>query len=115
MQTLHLIMGRGRWDADALAEELSCSRRTVFRLLQTLSMAGIPWYFDERLRAYKVRPGFKFPMLDEHLSKLPQPEILPEELDILTDKLIRQGEAFSNTLQEFLAALKESTGRKSDH
>lgn len=65
LRTLHLIMGKGRWDADGLAEELECSRRTVYRILQTLSMAGVPWYFDEAIRAYRVRPGFKFPMVDQ--------------------------------------------------
>lgn len=112
MQTLHLIMGRGRWDADALAEELECSRRTVFRLLQTLSMAGVPWYFDEKLRAYKVRAGYKFPMLEEHLSKEKPPQCLPEDLDVLADNLIRNGEAFADSLQQFLQALKQATGRK---
>jgi predicted DNA-binding transcriptional regulator YafY len=57
LRTLQLIMGKGRWDAIGLAEELECSRRTVYRLLQTLSMAGVPWYFDESCRAYRVRPG----------------------------------------------------------
>jgi hypothetical protein len=26
-------------------------------------MAGVPWYFDEGLKAYKVRPGFRFALL----------------------------------------------------
>lgn len=111
MQTLHLLMGRGRWDADALAQELQCSRRTVFRLLQTLSLAGVPWYYDEKIRAYKVRPGYKFPLLEEHLAKENQSEPLPEDLDRLADALIRDGEAFANSLRSFLDALKEATGR----
>lgn len=60
-------MGKGRWDAGTLAEELECSRRTVYRLLQTLSLAGVPWYFDETARAYRVRPGFRFPDIEHAL------------------------------------------------
>lgn len=26
-------------------------------------MAGVPWYYDEAIKAYRVRPGFKFPEL----------------------------------------------------
>lgn len=65
MRTLQLISGKGRWDANALAEELECSRRTVHRLLQTLSIAGVPWYFDEATKAYRVRPGYKFPAVED--------------------------------------------------
>ncbi len=114
MQVLHLISGRGRWDAAALAEELECSTRTIHRLLQTLSMAGVPWFFDEKIRAYRIRPGYKFPLLDtppRTVSGSPE----STELDEVMEKLLHDGEAFANTLQEFLAAFKESTGRKSDH
>lgn len=104
-------MGKGRWDADALAEELQCSRRTVFRLLQTLSLAGVPWYFDEKLRAYKVRAGYKFPMFDEYPQKEVPAPLLPDELDALAENLIRDGESFARSLDEFLNALKSATGR----
>ncbi|MCA8990003.1 MAG: HTH domain-containing protein [Planctomycetaceae bacterium] len=113
MQLLHLISGRGRWDAAALAEELECSTRTIHRLLQTLSMAGVPWFFDEKIRAYRIRPGYKFPMLDTPTRTIKEKPEQTELID-LTNKLLQEGEAFANTLQKFLAALKESTDRKSD-
>lgn len=61
LRVMRLIAGPGRWDASSLAAELECSERTIHRLLQTLSMAGVPWYFDEKLKCYRVRKGFKMP------------------------------------------------------
>ena len=61
LRVLRLIGGAGRWDASSLAAELECSERTIHRLLQTLSMAGVPWHFDEKLRCYRVRKGFRMP------------------------------------------------------
>jgi predicted DNA-binding transcriptional regulator YafY len=108
LRLLHLIMGKGRWDAGTLAEELECSRRTVYRLLQSLSMAGVPWYFDEGIRAYRVRPGFKFPGIEPSSQREVASETLPTELDQITEKLISDGEAFADTLRKFLDTLRES-------
>lgn len=111
MQVLHLIGGKGRWNATALAEELECSTRTIHRLLQTLSMAGVPWYFDEKIRAYKIRPGYKFPLLD---VKTESEELGANsgEINAVTDQLIRDGEAFSNSLNKFLELVKRSTDHR---
>ena len=110
LRTLHLIMGKGRWDADGLAEELECSRRTVYRLLQTLSMAGVPWFFDKSCRAYRVRPGFKFPVI-EPTAKTDAPlAVTSSELEPLVEKLIYDGETFAATLQQFLDTLRRSLG-----
>lgn len=111
MRVLHLISGRGRWDAAALAEELECSTRTIHRLLQTLSMAGVPWFFDEKRKAYAIRPGYKFPLLEENPAKEPPSPLLPSELDVLAESLIREGESFARSLDEFLNAMKSATGR----
>ena len=56
-----MIQGRGRYDIDDLARELECSTRTVFRDLNVLELAGVPWYHDESERCYRVRPDFRFP------------------------------------------------------
>lgn len=102
LRTLRLIMGKGRWDADGLAEELECSRRTVYRLLQTLSMAGVPWYFDDTCRAYRVRPGYKFPELEPK----PESKKVIAGLEPAVVKLIADGDAFLKSLREFLEVIQ---------
>lgn len=108
LRLLHLIMGKGLWDADNLAEELECSRRTIFRLLQTLSMAGVPWYFDESCRCYRVRSGFKFPGIDQLTDQEKAMEHIPSQLEPIAKKLIHDGEVFANTLQQFLDSLRNT-------
>lgn len=54
LKLLGMIQGTGPWSAAALAQELECSTRTVFRDLQVLELAGIPWYFDADLNSYRV-------------------------------------------------------------
>jgi hypothetical protein len=108
LRTLHLIMDKGRWDADGLAEELECSRRTVYRLLQTLSMAGVPWYFDKTCRAYRVRPGFKFPVIEPIAKTEPSFAGSSKNLEPLVEKLMADVETFAATLQQFLDTLRQS-------
>ena len=110
LQMLHLIMGKGRWDANTLAVELDCSKRTVYRLLQTLSMAGVPWFFDEACRSYRVRPGFRFSGLDGQLVKQ-QREVDPGPLSLAAKQLLMDGEKFIDSLRTFCEQLN---GTKAD-
>lgn len=111
MKTLYLISGKGRWDADALAEELECSRRTVYRLLETLSMAGVPWYFDEKIRAYRIRPGYKFPLIDKasRSSADTRQADRSEEMRALARQVLHDGETFAASLDKFLSAMRGVT------
>ncbi len=63
LKLLSLIQSRGRWNAKAISQELECSERTVFRDLEVLEFAGVPWYFDEADGCYRVRPDYRFPTL----------------------------------------------------
>jgi predicted DNA-binding transcriptional regulator YafY len=108
LRMLKLIMGPGRWDAEGLARELECSRRTVHRDLQTLSMAGVPWQYDEQCRAYRVMPGFRFPAIGETVSpgiKLPaSPQLLQSAKNAL-----RASETLSSALRQLCEMLEQSS------
>lgn len=107
LRVLQLIMGQGRWDAEALARELECSRRTVHRILQTLSLAGVPWYYDEAIKAYRVRPGFKFPELGSVSEPLcVQLEPNREQLKRLSRKLLADGERFLESVRALCHVLE---------
>lgn len=63
LKVLGLIQSRARWNAKTIADELHCSERTVYRDLEVLEFAGVPWYFDENDQAYRIRPEYRFPTL----------------------------------------------------
>lgn len=64
LRLLQLIQGRSCWNVRTIAAELECSERTVFRDLQVLTLAGVPWYFDQHAQGYRVRSDFRFPVLN---------------------------------------------------
>ena len=97
-------MGPGRWDAEALGQELGCSVRTVRRILQTLNESGIPCRYDPELKAYRVPRGFKFPGLDAKTS-VEGDRLDPSELLPIASRLASEGEQFLTSLRAFCAAL----------
>jgi predicted DNA-binding transcriptional regulator YafY len=64
LRLLQLIQQRRSWNVKMLARELEFSERTVFRDLQVLQLAGVPWYFDQQAQCYRVQPDFRFPVLN---------------------------------------------------
>jgi len=63
-----------RYGADALAEEMEVSRRTIFRDLKALAEAGVPYYYDQSTEGYAIDRSFFLPAinftLDEGLALL---------------------------------------------
>ena len=60
---LELIQSRGLWTTKALAAELECSERTVYRYLDVLKFAGVPYYREGPQQFVRVRPDYRFPIL----------------------------------------------------
>lgn len=63
LRVLSLIQSRAKWNAKLIASELQCSERTVYRDLEVLEFAGVPWYYDELEECYRIRADFRFPTL----------------------------------------------------
>jgi len=64
LRVLNLIRSRGRWNAKSISQELQVTERTVYRDLDVLTFAGVPWEYDEHERCYRVRPDFQFPVVN---------------------------------------------------
>lgn len=72
LKILTLIQGQKGWTAERLADECGVKVRTIYRDLQMLEGAGIPYFFDHELKCYQIRRDFFLkPMeltLDEALA-----------------------------------------------
>ena len=109
-QLVQLLSGHGKWDAEGLARELECSQRTIYRFLQTLSFAGIPWYFDRQQNCYKLREGARMARpLPNALGDAASDKSLPQ---LEVDRLIKDGRAFAQSLDEFLCILENIQSQK---
>lgn len=64
LRVLEMIQGRGRHGAKEMAAELEVSERTIFRDLNVLELAGVPWFHDQADQCYRVRPGYHFPAIN---------------------------------------------------
>lgn len=108
LRVLHCILGRGRWDAEALAAELECSTRTVHRILQTLTLAGVPWYFCAESQCYRVRPGYRFPGMED----TPKARSTKSAGESSSDArhILAHSKALMESLAAFCDALERSLG-----
>jgi len=64
LKVLQLLQSRGRYTIKDLAAEVECTERTIYRDLAVLELAGVPWYHDEKDKCYRVRPDFRFPVVN---------------------------------------------------
>lgn len=117
LRVLHIILGPGRHDSKTIANELECSERTVFRDLQALGVAGVPWYFDDSCQSYRVRPGFRFSALPlgeqqgpPQASSGESPVPTSRELTDLSIEAVRQIAQGLGRLEEILVHLRTSMG-----
>lgn len=69
LRIVTLIQGGGGWTPERLAEETGRSKRTIFRDLNILERAGIPYFFDERAGGYTIRRDFFMPAIDLTLEE----------------------------------------------
>jgi proteasome accessory factor B len=61
LRILTLVQSHSGWTARRLAAECQVQPRTIFRDLGELEAAGIPIYFDEKARTYRLPQGFFLP------------------------------------------------------
>lgn len=61
-QLIHLLLKRQPLSAQALADELSVSIRSIYRYLNDLSATGVPVYHDEE-HGYRLSQGYQLPIL----------------------------------------------------
>ena len=64
LRVLEMIQGKARYGIKEIAAELEVSERTVFRDLNVLELAGVPWFYDQEEQRYRVRPGYHFPAMN---------------------------------------------------
>ena len=71
-------------------------------------MAGVPWYLDADIKAYRVRPGFKFSGI-ETISSVP----VTSQASSATQKLLDDGERFAKSLELFLESIRKLSNENS--
>jgi predicted DNA-binding transcriptional regulator YafY len=64
LRVLEMIQARAGYGVKEMASELECSERTIFRDLNVLELAGVPWFHDQDDQRYRVRPGYNFPAMN---------------------------------------------------
>jgi proteasome accessory factor B len=74
LKIITLLQTRRNYSPDGLAQELEVSKRTIFRDLNMLELAGIPFYFDRATSGYSIHQTYFLPpvnlSVEEALSLL---------------------------------------------
>jgi len=105
LSVLRLIQSRGQWNAKTIARELEVAERTVYRDLQTLEIAGVPWHYDDQAKSYRVRSDYRFPV-----PNLTEEELIGQAVATVISKAIGLNEAgtAAPTTHKIAAASGES-------
>ena len=117
LRLLCLIQGRGRWNLRSLAAELECSTKTVQRDLLVLEAARVPFFYDERLCCYRVRPDFRLPFAETPAGQdgqattadadtLPTPGELAGSSRDSAERLLAEAERLVGTLGQLCQSLR---------
>jgi len=69
LRLITLLQSGRRFTVDELADELQVSRRTVFRDLNLLEMAHIPYFFDRERNSYFLSSHFFLPPVNLDLAE----------------------------------------------
>ncbi|MFW6062005.1 MAG: helix-turn-helix transcriptional regulator [Planctomycetota bacterium] len=69
LRLVTLLQNGGNYTADELAEQLEVSRRTVFRDLNMLELAHVPYYYDTQAGSYRISRHFWLPPINLTLSE----------------------------------------------
>ncbi len=69
LQLITILQGGRSYTVSELADELQVSRRTVFRDLNMLEMAHIPYYFDRQRKGYRINNHFFLPPINLTLTE----------------------------------------------
>lgn len=69
LQLITMLQRSSRYTVDELARELGVSRRTVFRDLNMLEMAHIPYHFDPEQGGYRIGRHFFLPPINLTLTE----------------------------------------------
>jgi predicted DNA-binding transcriptional regulator YafY len=69
LRLITLLQSNRGYSAGELAEELEVSRRTVFRDLNVLEMAHIPYYYDPERMGYRISRHFFLPPINLTLTE----------------------------------------------
>jgi len=96
LRVLLLIQSEPGWNARRLALECRVTERTIYRDLEELEGAGVPWYFEQATDGYRVRKDF-------YLQPL---QLTPEEMHAL-ELLLREAPDDEPTTANARVALRK--------
>jgi predicted DNA-binding transcriptional regulator YafY len=70
LKILTLIQGGSGWTTRRLAQECGTTERTIYRDLNMLGSAGIPYFFDRQKNSYTIRRDFFMPPVQMTLEEV---------------------------------------------